>query len=259
MAKIFCGELVNIDKEVVERLRSELPDDFTVLAEVNVGRNIDLVVIRPNADGPAVLIAAELKHVSRPLTGQTDGVWKELTDGGGWSVIEPSNNNDLNFYWQSVHSANALKRWLWLNQRIFRDDAAALDENRFAVWPDLVLLGDPTIPHRLPIAPANRYGQWYFGVDDWMRHLVAWNPRKGVPLHQREVNRLVEAMGLLEVLAPDAMPLVAVDVPGVELDPDMHDLQRRVLALESMLAGDMRPVSAITRASYVPERAARAS
>lgn len=259
MARIFCGELVNIDREVVERLRSELPDDFTVLAEINVGRNIDLVVVRPNADAPAVLIAAELKHVSHPLTGQTDGVWKELTDGGDWSVIEPSNDDDLNFYWQSVHSANALKRWLWLNQRIFRDDAGALDDNRFAVWPDLVLLGDPAIPHRLPIAPANRYGQWYFGVDDWMRHLLAWNPRKGVPLHQREVDRLIEAMGLMELPARESRPVPAAVPDGDGLASILRDLNQRVIALESLFADRTRPVMPIRREEYEMNGAARAS
>jgi hypothetical protein len=259
MARVFAGELKNIDRELVERLREELPDDFTVLAEVTVGRNVDLVIIKPCASGPALLIAAELKHVSRPLFGQADGVWKEMTDDGDLKIIRPSNDDDINHYWQSVHAADALQRWLWLNQRIFRDDADALDGNRFAVWPDLVLLGDPAIAHRLPIAPANRYGQWYFGADAWVRHLLTWIPKKGVPLHQREINRLIEAMGLMELSAPDATPLLTVDVPSIELDSDVRDLKRRVLALESMLTGQMRPVRAITRAPYAPAEAARAS
>jgi hypothetical protein len=250
MARIYAGELTKVEKEVVERLREELPDDFTVLAEVNVGRNVDLVVIRPNGDAPAVFIGAELKHVSRPLLGQTDGAWKEMTDDGDWKVIEPSNDNDLNYYWQAVHAADALQRWLWLNQRIFRDDASALDGNRFNVWPDLVLLSDRPIAHRLQTAPANRYGKWYFGFDEWLRHLLEWNPRKGVPLHQREVDRLVEAMGLVELPGLETRLLPADEAPQDELASVVRDLKERVLVLESMLEGPMRPVMPIGRPEY---------
>jgi len=250
MARIYAGELTKVEKEVVERLRDELPDDFTVLAEVNVGRNVDIVVIRPNAERPALIIAAELKRVSRPLMGQTDGVWKELTDQGEWVEIEPSNSRDVNHYWQAVHAANALKDWLWRNQRLYRDDPEAVDEGRFSAWPDLVLLGDDTIVHRLPLAPANRFGLLFFGLDAWVDHVLAWIPRKGVPLNQREVDRLVEVMGLMELPALDARPRPIEVSPEDELAAVVRDLKERMLVLESMLEGAMRPVTAIGRPEY---------
>lgn len=250
MARIFAGEIGNIDRKVIERLRAELPEDFTVLAEINVGRNIDIVVIKPNGESPAVLIAAELKRRSRPLTGQTDGVWKELADDGDWKVIKPSNDSDLNFYWQSVHSADALQRWLWMNQRIFRDDIGAIDGNRFAVWPHLVLYSDAPVGHRLPIAPLSKYGQWYLGIDDWVRHLLSWNPRKGVALHQREVDRIVEAMGLIELHSSEPAQMPAVNAPGEELATVVRDLGERVLALESMFAGGALSAMVIGQAAH---------
>lgn len=259
MARIYAGELSRVEKDVVERLREELPEDFTVLAEVNIGRNVDLVVIRPNGDNPALLIAAELKHVSHPLMGQTDGVWKELNDEGDWEDIEPSNSRDVNYYWQSVHAGNALKDWLWRNQRLYRDDAVEVEGGRFSAWPDLVLIGDPVTPHRLPIAPTSRYGQWYFGVDAWLRHLLAWSPRKGIPLHQREIDRLIEALGLMELPAPQAQLRRVAASPEDEMAAAVRDLKERVLVLESMLAGTSRSVTAIGRPGYALAGAARAS
>lgn len=258
MARIFAGELTKIDREVVERLRKELPDDFSVLAEVNVGRNVDYVIIRPNGDAPALLIAAETKHVFRTLFGQTDGQWRELTDCGDWKLIEPSNQNDINYYWQAVHSADALKRWLWCNQRIFRDDDDALDGNRFAVWPDLVLLGDPAIAHSLPDGPASRFGQWYFGFDAWVRHLLTWDARVGVALRQREIDRLIEAMGLMELPADWSWLRPVDNKPSDDLASAVRDLSERVVTLEAMLAGNARPVMPVAR-PYAITAAARAS
>ncbi len=236
MARIYAGELTKVEKEVVERLREELPDDFTVLAEVNVGRNVDLVVIRPNGEGPAVLIAAELKRVSRPLMGQTDGVWKELTDEGEWLEIEPSNSRDVNHYWQAVHAGNALKDWLWRNQRLYRDDADEVEGGRFSAWPDLVLLSDQELVHRLPIAPANRFGRWFFDLGEWVAHVMSWNPRKGVPLNQREVGRLIDALGLIEIAAPEASAAASGGQGASALVSVVRDLKERVLALELMVA-----------------------
>ena len=258
MARIYAGELSRVEKDVVERLREELPEDFTVLAEVNIGRNVDLVIIRPNGDNPALLIAAELKHVSRPLMGQTDGVWKELNDEGDWQDVEPSNSRDINYYWQSVHAGNALKDWLWRNQRLYRDEGVEIEGGRFSAWPDLVLIGDPAVPHRLPIAPTSRYGQWYFGVDAWLRHLLTWNPRKGVPFNQREVDRLIEVMGLVELPGVEGrLPLA--DPPQHDLTSVVRDLGERVLILESWLTDTARPAAAIARPKYELAGAAQAS
>lgn len=237
MARVFAGELMHVEREVVERLREELPDDFTVLAEVNVGRNVDLVIIRPNGDEPAVLIAAELKRVSRPLMGQTDGFWKELADNGDWIDVEPSNGGrDVNHYWQAVHAANALKDWLWLNQRLYRDDADPIEDAMFGCWPDLVLMSDRELVHRLPIAPANRFGRWFFDVDTWVAHLLAWNPRKGIPLNQDEVGRLIDALGLVEVSSPQPLVMARGSHEATTLLSVVRDLKERVLALELMVA-----------------------
>lgn len=250
MARIYAGELTKIDQGIVERLRERLPDDYTVLAEVNIGRNVDLAVIRPNGNSPALLIAAELKHTSRALKGQTDGVWSELADNGDWVEIEPSSSRDINYYFQAVHAADALKGWLWRNQRLYRDDAGAIGEAHFSAWPDLLLLSGTPVVHRLPMAPANRFGMWFFELDTWIDHVRGWMPRKGVALHQAEIDRLIGAMGLIELPQVDGPTPVSSlkpvpDVPGNDLASVVRDLRERVLVLEATVSRT-RPAPALT-------------
>lgn len=216
MSRIFAGELSRIDDDVLEALKG-LPDDYWVLAEFNVGRNMDWVVIRPQDGAPAVLIATELKRLSRPVTGQTDGQWRIAADGDD-APIQPSNPEDINYYWQSVNSANAFKRWLWNSQPLFRDSSEILPEEDFRVWPDLLILSPEGVQHRLPLAPSSKYGRWFTNMDQWVAHLLSWRPKHGTQFRESEVAHLVEALSLKQIWGPPA-PTVFAPRPAEALAP----------------------------------------
>lgn len=236
MARVFAGELTRIDVEVVERLRRELPDDFSVLAEVNVGRNVDVIVVRPMGREPALLVAAELKHVSRPLMGQTDGLWRERMNDGEWRPIRPSNNHDINHHWQAVNAADALQRWLRHNQDRFLGFHGAVPDWQVRVWPQLVLYGVPREAHELPAQPVTRFGSWFFNIDQWINELNVRRPREGMTLSQLDVERLIDALGLMNIPNVAALATRRADTADYSTDTVVQDLARRVLALEIMLA-----------------------
>jgi hypothetical protein len=214
MARIFAGELSMIDQEVFDALK-QLPDAFWVFAEINIGRNIDWFIIRP--DEPSTLILTELKRINKPLRGAVNGLWEKQSSTGDWEEV-PANGSDTNPYWQAVNSANALADWLWNNQQLYRETAEIRPSADFRVWPDLLLLSPSGTLHRLPLAPPSRYGRWWFNIDEWLRHVRGWTPRTGVKLTHQEVRNLIDALRLTEVWAgsgdetiePPSMPALPV-------------------------------------------------
>lgn len=202
MAHIFAGEVTRIDDEALGAMKT-LPDDFWVYAEFNgISRNVDWFVTRAASHQPSVLMLMELKRVSRPLRGSIDSAWEITAESGGWQEITPSNSRDINYYWQSVNTANVLAEWLWNHQQRYRETPEVRPQEEFKVWPDLVLLSPSDIGHRLPIGPPSRYGRWWYTLEDWLRHVLTWKPRSGISLTPRELTNLGEALGLERVTAP---------------------------------------------------------
>jgi hypothetical protein len=252
MARIFAGELSMIDQEVFDTLK-QLPDTFWVFAEINIGRNIDWFIIRP--DNPSTLILTELKRINKPLRGAVNGLWEKQTSMGDWEEV-PANGTDTNPYWQAVNSANALADWLWNNQQLYRETADIRPSADFRVWPDLLLLSPPGTLHRLPLAPPSRYGRWWFNVDEWLRHVRGWTPRTGVSLSHQEIRNLIDALRLTEVWAgsgdepaelpapaASALPMLAIDTaPSNEplnFASYLQNLEQRIARLENEL-GQLR-------------------
>ena len=240
MARIFAGELSMIDQEVLDTLK-RLPDSFWVFAELNIGRNIDWFILRP--DTPSTLILTELKRISKPVRGAVNGPWEKLSSSGDWEEL-PTKGTDTNPYWQAVNAANALADWLWNNQQLYRATVDVRPQAEFRVWPDLLLLSPPGTSHRLPLAPPSRYGRWWFNTDDWLRHLRGWNPRTGVSLTPQEAVNLVEALRLTEIWSGGEMALP----PLLPIEPTpsgdtaaaftgwLQGLDQRITRLENELA-----------------------
>lgn len=245
MARIFAGELSMIDQEVFDTLK-QLPDSFWVFAEINIGRNIDWFIIRP--DNPSTLILTELKRINKPLRGAVNGLWEKQSSTGEWEEV-PANGTDTNPYWQAVNSANALADWLWNNQQLYRETAEIRPSADFRVWPDLLLLSPSGTQHRLPLAPPSRYGRWWFNVDEWMRHVRGWTPRTGVGLSHQEIRNLIDALRLTEVWAgngdePEEQPalLPVLSTQPLDTTPSneplsfasyLQNLEQRIARLES--------------------------
>jgi hypothetical protein len=148
----------------------------------------------------------ELKRVSRPLRGSIDSTWEITAESGGWQEIAPSNSRDINYYWQSVNTANVLAEWLWNHQQRYRESVEIRPQDDFKVWPDLLLLSPADVGHRLPLGPPSRYGRWWYSLDDWLHHVLTWKPRSGISLTPRELYNLGEALGLEKVALPSARP-----------------------------------------------------
>lgn len=243
MARVYAGELNQIDEEILD-VAKRFPDDFWVFTEFNIGRNIDWFIIRPKPFDPATLILTELKRLSRPVRGMVDGIWERQLENGEWEEIPPS-NSDMNYYWQSVNTANYLADWLWTNQQIYRERSDIRPADEFRVWPDLLLLSPPGIQHRLPLGPPSRYGRWFYSIESWMHHVTSWNSKMGILLSQRDVANLAEALQLEPIYIPanlEREPLRGdASRPGSELDAFMQYIQRleqRIARLEQRLGPD---------------------
>ncbi len=117
MARIYAGELSRLNNELVEAVKA-LSDDFWVLFEVTIKRNIDVLIIRPNPQGMSTLILTEVKRLNRPVTGGADGPWVFESEPDRREEI-PANGKDINPYWQAVNAADAMRKWLWNNQRFY--------------------------------------------------------------------------------------------------------------------------------------------
>jgi hypothetical protein len=198
MARIYTGDIQAVDPEILEAVKG-LPDDYWVFAAFNIGRDVDWLIIRESCSSnqPSVMIVTELKRVSRPLRAVSENAaWELQNSSDEWQYIDPSNENDTNYYWQAVHTANALKEWLWNNQRFYSASDEIEAENVFKVWPDLLILSPPGTRHRLPLKPTSKYGQWSYGITEWLGHIRSWQPKFGISLTSSEILKLVEALGL---------------------------------------------------------------
>lgn len=238
MAHIFAGELTRIDAAVLGVMKT-LPDEFWVYAEFNgIGRNVDWFVTRAATTQPSVLMLMELKRVSRPLRGSIDSTWELMTEAGGWQEIAPSNNRDINYYWQSVNTANALAEWLWNHQHRYREPADIRPQEDFKVWPDLVLLSPADVGHRLPLGPPSRYGRWWYSLNDWLRHVLTWKPRNGIALTPPELTNLAETLGLEPVPSTGERSIEPSLRPSDELLSFvswLRSLEDRLARLETLL------------------------
>jgi hypothetical protein len=218
MAHIFAGELAKIDEEVFEALK-ELPDEFWIFAEFNVGRNIDWFFVRPKLNEPATLILTELKRSTRPIRGTTDGFWERLAENSEWEEL-PANGKDMNYYWQTVNGANALADWLWNFQRLYLEGPEVLPADQFRVWPNLLLLSPLGVQHRLPLGPTNKYGRWFYDIASWLQHVTAWNSRMGITLTPRDASNLADALQLERIWGPTNVavaPAMAADAPQAHI------------------------------------------
>jgi hypothetical protein len=239
LPRIFVGELTRIDPEVLDLLKT-LPHDFTVLAEFNIGRNVDFLLLRPQPDRPCLMILVETKRVSAAIVGSTDGQWSIASDGQ-LVPLRPSNEADISPYWQAVNAANAMKQWLWNNQPVYRTDQIVSGPEEFRVWPDLLLLSPPGIHHQLPLRPATSYGRWWTDLESWFRHVLTWHPKYGPQFSQADVDGIARALNLQLLLdntsaAVESAPVVVEDAEPEDDDDDGSDLRAQVSSLEQRVA-----------------------
>ena len=236
MAYVYIGDKSKVDAEVLEAVKS-LPDEFYVFAEFAVGqRNIDWLVCRAAqagsfANARSTVIVGELKRLSRPLRGQTNGIWQIQDGQGAWQDIITSNDSDTNYYYQAVNAANAVKSWLYNNQRLFLSAAEPRDENVFRVWPDLILLSGNALAHQLPIAPDNRFGAWFTSLPKWIDHIQSWNPTVGLAYSAADLQALGNALGLTRI-----WPLASATKRSEITDPGLDPLISYFTALHQRLA-----------------------
>lgn len=245
MAHVFIGNRAKVDDEVLSRV-SLLPDDYWVFAEFDItGRNIDWFITRAvSAHGPesqhSVLILTELKRIAAALEGSVDEQWRLRTSDGTWTDIIPNSQSDLNYYWQSVNAANALSQWLWNNQQRFLEPGNIRPTSDFKVWPDLLIVSPPDVIHRLPLQPPTRFGQWWYGIDDWHRHIETWRPRFGVGLTADNMRLLADALGLQRqspVAEPVSAPpdIVPDTAPALLFATWLQTLESRIKRIEDHL------------------------
>jgi hypothetical protein len=202
MSRIYAGDMASIDTEVLEALKA-LPNDYWVLAGFTCGREVDWLIIRTARPlEHSAIIITELKRYEHSIRGiSQDAVWERQDIEGDWHPIEGS-YADRNPYWQAVNGANALKHWLWNNQRLYLgNNGYSLEraEDEFGAWPIVLILSPPGVQHLLPLRPTSRYGAWVYDLDRWLSMLQSWRPRKGVGLSSGDMAKLVGALGLEEV------------------------------------------------------------
>lgn len=243
MSSIYVGDPSRVNRDVLEKTK-ELPNDFFVFAEFTIGRNVDWLIIRPTQ--LSTLILTEVKVVARPIQGDVNGPWEQLNEAGVWEEL-PARGKDINYYWQAVNTANALAEWLWNNQARYLEGGEIRPVEQFRVWPDLLLLSPPGVTHRLPLGPPNRFGRWWYNLDQWLNHVRDWQPRSGLALTPREVANLAETLGLEQVWEGDRRdsvagnhqsPAAADALAGFvtwmrDLDARLRRLEERVAALSS--------------------------
>jgi len=214
LARIFSGDQNSLDLEVLEALKT-LPDTYWVFAGFHVGREVDWFVVRVAAPNEhSALILTELKRYEYGVRGVSqDAPWERQASDGQWYPIDSA--NDRNPYWQAVNTANALKSWLWNNQRLYYSgsEVEPHPEDDFGVWPNVLILSPPGVRHFLPLRPTSRYGAWVYDLDRWLGSLQTWRPRKGVGLSEADLHALVEALGLKEIWAGSPNVPVPASVP----------------------------------------------
>jgi hypothetical protein len=202
MSRIYAGDMASIDTEVLEALKA-LPNDYWVLAGFTVGREVDWLIVRTARPMEhSAIIITELKRYEHNIRGVSqDAVWERQDIDGEWHPIE-GGYADRNPYWQAVNGANALKHWLWNNQRLYlgmNGHTIERAEDEFGAWPIVLILSPPGVEHLLPLRPTSRYGAWVYDLERWLSMLQSWRPRKGVGLSSADMAKLVAALGLEEV------------------------------------------------------------
>ncbi len=232
MARIFVGDPGKVNPQVLEKVKT-LPDDFWVLAEFTVTRNVDWLLIRPMGTAPAMVILAETKGIKGRLRGSTNGPWQQEASPGEWTQVETPNAADVNYYFQSVNTVNALIEWLHNNAPVI-GEGTSYPWSEIRIWPDLLLMCDaPGISHLLPVGPDNKFGMWFTDPDKWIAHVEAWRPRIGPPISHRDVENLVNYLRLTPV--DEGHPLPLPEFPWEE-EADIQGTQRRVRALEQRVS-----------------------
>jgi hypothetical protein len=208
VARIFYGRRDMLNSAVLEAVRT-LSDDFWVLAEFDLDRrNIDWLIIRAVPDDRSeerfsTVWLTELKETSAQLSGGDYGRWTAERNGIAEEIV-PANMADENYWRQTVNTVNVLRSWLYNNQRRF----LALDQPEYAeaaikAWPTLLILSKPAdLLHRLPIAPANRFGAFHYDLPTWLDLLQRWDANQGLRLTADELGRLVTVLGLHELPKP---------------------------------------------------------
>lgn len=239
MARTFVGDRSKLNPHVIEKIQT-LSDDFWVLAEFTVSRNVDLLLIRPMGTEPAVVILAEVKGVKGRLRGSTNGPWQQEMSPGEWADIEPPNSADINYYFQAVNTVNALIEWLHNNAPVI-GQGSNYPWSDIRVWPDLLIFTPvQETAHLLPVAPDNKFGMWFTDVDKWLAHVESWRPRIGPALTHEDVDSLVSYLGLVPLVEGQHVPLPEF---AWEEEPDlqstlqrMKGLEQRVQRMETLLA-----------------------
>jgi hypothetical protein len=241
MAKVYAGDLNSVDQEVLEAVRG-LPSDYWAFASFNVGREIDWFIVRaqPEPDGHSTLILMELKRSGVPLRGPvTDAQWERQDPYAGWQVIDAG--NDRNYYWQAVNAGNALQKWLWNNQAIYRETTDLRPTDDFGVWPDLLVLSPPEVRHYFPIAPQSGFGNFFHGpnaLSAWLAHIEAWDPTRGrrnlVSLSEQQLQNLASALHLSPVWDDSPSSTVEGNI-SIEGEISMEDVMRRLGQIEETL------------------------
>ena len=228
MARIFVGDRSKITPQVMEKVQT-LSDDFWVLAEFTVTRNVDWLLIRPMGNAPAVVILVETKGIKGRMRGSTNGPWQQEISPNEWVGVESPNAADVNFYFQAVNTVNALIEWLRNNAPVI-GEGTPFPWSEIRIWPDLLLLAPvPGLAHLLPVGPDNKFGMWFTDVDKWIAHAEAWRPRIGPPITHGDVENLVNYLKLTPLLEGQPIPLP--DFPWEE-EADIQATQRRVRSLE---------------------------
>jgi hypothetical protein len=212
MAQIFTGNPAKVDQEVLETVR-QLGDDYWVLSEFDVnGRNVDWFVIREAPDLPfqySTMILTELKRTSAVLSGNESSPWTE-TRGGETEILRPRNQEDLNPYQQLINTVNAVREWMYINQRRFlTNPEQTITAAEVRIWPTLLILSSvPGTIHRLPLRPQSGFGAFHFNLQSWIASIAAWRPREGIRLSRSDLALLVAALGLQRVEEPAPAPLL---------------------------------------------------
>ena len=206
MARIFYGRRDMLDSAVLEAVRT-LSDEFWVLAEFDLDRrNIDWLIIRAVPEHRpkgffSALYMTELKHTSAQLSGGESGPWTVERNGIA-KVIVPNNKADENYWHQTTNVSETVRRWLHNNQRRFLSiEQPEQTEASIKVWPTLLILSDPPeMVHRLPLAPANRFGAFHHDLAKWLDSVQHWHLKQGFQLTAEELERLVQVIGLQELI-----------------------------------------------------------
>jgi hypothetical protein len=235
MVQIYVGNRSKVDPEILDAVK-RLPDDFIVFAEFDIQRNVDWFILHLRPNAPASLVVTEQNRFSKRSRGDINGQWEESQGGHQWTPML-AGRRAINPYQQATATANALKEWLWSNQRFFLDDEQEQAADAFRIWPDLLILG-PDVPV-LPMRPYNHFGTWFFAVEPWIKHLQSWRALPGgIVLTQCSVERIAERLRLTRIW-PDTS-LHPADVNGT-LDPQttatkLQSLEDRVRHLELALS-----------------------